>query len=127
MPAYRYEILPRPGSVGGGWQLRLLEDNVETAGGVFPAVADEADRAAAYNAALAEAEAWLTPREPRTADEAAGIAWWNQLTEIERARWLAAAGSAVVADAWALCKRLGDGSADPGQTDNPGPGGPATR
>lgn len=56
MPAYRYEIKPRPAPVGGGWQLSLLEDDVEIAGGVFPASADEADRAATYDCALAEVE-----------------------------------------------------------------------
>lgn len=43
-------------------------------------------------------------REP-TADEAAGIAWWNALTEAERAKWLAETGTAVPADAWAAYKR----------------------
>lgn len=43
-------------------------------------------------------------REP-TSNEAAGIAWWNALTETERAKWLAQAGSAVPADAWAAYKR----------------------
>lgn len=105
MSVYRYEIMPRPASVGGGWQLRLLEDDVEMGGGVFPASADEADRATAYDSALAEAEAWLAPRELRTSDEDAGIAWWNQFTEAERAQWLAVAGTAVPADAWVAYKR----------------------
>ena len=39
-----------------------------------------------------------------TADEAAGIDWWNDLTERERAAWCSLAGSAVPADAWALHK-----------------------
>ena len=111
MPVYRYEIMPRPASVGGGWQLRLLEDDVEIGGGVFPASTDEVDRAAAYDSALAEAEAWLAPRELRTPDEAAGIAWWNRLTEAERAQWLAVAGSAVPADAWVAYKRQTGGPA----------------
>ncbi len=40
-----------------------------------------------------------------TPDEFAGIAWWNALTEAERAKWLAQAGTAVPADAWAEYKR----------------------
>lgn len=35
-----------------------------------------------------------------TPDEAAQMAWWSELPETERAHWLAAAGTAVVADAW---------------------------
>ncbi|MER8758115.1 hypothetical protein NKH69_20920 [Mesorhizobium sp. M0976] len=46
-------------------------------------------------------------REP-TPDETAGMVWWNSLTESDRAGWLARAGSAVPADAWAAYKRLGD-------------------
>lgn len=42
-----------------------------------------------------------------TADEAAGMVWWNRLAEGERARWLAAAGSAVPADASTSFKRQG--------------------
>jgi len=51
------------------------------------------------------------PREP-TADEAAGMQWWNSLTKAERAKALAAAGwksggpwTPSVADAWALYKK----------------------
>ena len=46
-------------------------------------------------------------REP-TPDETAGMVWWNSLTEADRADWLARAGSAVPADAWAAYKRSGD-------------------
>jgi hypothetical protein len=42
-------------------------------------------------------------REP-TNDEAMGMAWWNGLTESERAHWMKSAGTAVVADAWAAFK-----------------------
>ena len=38
-------------------------------------------------------------REP-TAHEAAGMAWWNSLTEQQRAEWLRRANSARPADAW---------------------------
>lgn len=41
-----------------------------------------------------------------TADEQAGMDWWNALSEEQCARWLRAAGSAVPADAWAAYKRL---------------------
>lgn len=40
-----------------------------------------------------------------TEDEVLGVAWWNGLTEKERAFWLQAARSAVPADAWAFWKR----------------------
>lgn len=55
--AYSYTITPRADELGGGWNLRLLDDGEEAGGGVFPVVADEA----------------------------AGIAWWNGLREEERA------------------------------------------
>ena len=41
-----------------------------------------------------------------TDDEAKGIAWWNALSEEDRAFWLRAAISAVPADAWAYYKRV---------------------
>lgn len=50
-------------------------------------------------------------REP-TADEIAGMRWWNALTEAERSKWLSVAGTAVAADAWAAFKSVrerGDG------------------
>jgi hypothetical protein len=43
-------------------------------------------------------------REP-TADERAGMAWWNSLSEPRRGDWLLMAGSAKAADAWAEYKR----------------------
>jgi len=40
-----------------------------------------------------------------TADEIAGMVWWNNLKPIERAAWLTTAGHACsVADAWAAYK-----------------------
>ena len=42
----------------------------------------------------------MTTTEP-TADELAGMAWWNSLDKSERAYWLAEARSAVPAEAWA--------------------------
>lgn len=51
------------------------------------------------------------PRQP-TADERAGMEWWNSLTEPERAEALKAAGwksggayTPSAADAWALHKK----------------------
>lgn len=41
-----------------------------------------------------------TDREP-TADERAGMAWWNAMSEHARREWLRKARSAVPAEAWA--------------------------
>ena len=71
---YTYTLTPRPDELGGGWRLRLLEDDVEVGGGVFPL-------------------AWAD--EPQQ-----GVTWWNEMSEEFRAHWLAVAGSAVPADAW---------------------------
>lgn len=69
-----YEITPRAAELGGGWNLRLLEDGEEVGGGVFPV----------------------------QADEAAGT-WWNGLTETERAWHLQqlTPANATVANAYA--------------------------
>lgn len=40
-----------------------------------------------------------------TRDEWIGMQWWNALREVERARWLARASSAVPAEAWGVFKR----------------------
>ncbi|MEM5367916.1 hypothetical protein V4C53_17990 [Paraburkholderia azotifigens] len=37
MPQCRYKVEPRTESVGGGYQLRLFEDDTEGGGGVSPA------------------------------------------------------------------------------------------
>jgi len=68
-----YEITPRPAELGGGWKLRLLDGDKEMGGGVFPVVAD---------------------------DPHAGMAWWNECSEQERAHWLTMAASARPADAY---------------------------
>ena len=39
-----------------------------------------------------------------TDDERKGIEWWNGMDELDRALWLAEAGSAVPADAWECFK-----------------------
>lgn len=36
--------------------------------------------------------------------DTAGMAWWNGISETERARWLAVAGSARAVDAWTAYK-----------------------
>ena len=59
MTEYSYQIDPRPETLGGGYRLRLLCDGAEVGGGVFPADASNAD---AYEAAIAEASAWLASR-----------------------------------------------------------------
>jgi hypothetical protein len=51
-----------------------------------------------------------TEREP-SADERAGMNWWNSLPESERATWLAKAQSAKPSDAWAAFNRAKKASA----------------
>ena len=64
---FSYEINPRPVELGGGWRLRLLEDNVEVGGGVFPPsefAENEADALQlAHFDAEDEAYVWLNSRE----------------------------------------------------------------
>lgn len=71
-----YEIVASPVDLGGGWRLRLLEDDKEVGGRVFPIATDNPSQ---------------------------GIKWWNEIQESERAYWCRAAGSAVPADAWRAC------------------------
>jgi hypothetical protein len=40
-----------------------------------------------------------------TDDERSGMAWWNALTEKQRAYWLREAATAIVAEAWTAYKR----------------------
>ena len=70
--SYSYEINPRPVELGGGWELRLLDDDEEAGGGVFPIVDDPS----------------------------AGMTWWNSCSEQERGHWLMMAASAQPADAY---------------------------
>jgi hypothetical protein len=44
-------------------------------------------------------------RQP-TLDKQAGMAWWNGLTEAERAYWLHRADTATPAEAWDAFKQL---------------------
>ena len=61
---FSYEITPRPVELGGGWRLRLLEDDVEVGGGVFPPEGEGADALQdAFYDAESEAYAWLDSRE----------------------------------------------------------------
>jgi hypothetical protein len=41
-----------------------------------------------------------------TADESAGMEWWNALSEDQRAYWLREANTAIVAEAWAYYKHV---------------------
>jgi len=64
---YDYDITLRPGPLGGGWRLRLLEDGVEVGGGVFPPVETGSQNPkdaiqVAFDDAEAEAYAWLDSR-----------------------------------------------------------------
>lgn len=69
---YTYEITPRPAELGGGWRLQLLENGTEVGGGVFPVPAED-------------------PHE--------GMAWWNEISQNDRAYWLEVAQSARPVDA----------------------------
>ena len=40
-------------------------------------------------------------REASSADETAGMEWWNAMSESQRAYWLREANTAIVAEAWA--------------------------
>lgn len=70
--SYSYQIKPRPVELGGGWRLQFLENEEEVGGGMFP---------------IAE-------------DPEAGMTWWNECGEQERAHWLMMAASARPADAY---------------------------
>jgi hypothetical protein len=74
MTGYRYQIDPRPAELGGGWNLKLFQDDLEVGGSVFPVNAD--------------------------ADPQAGMDWFNGLQEHQRAHWLQTASSARPVDAW---------------------------
>jgi hypothetical protein len=68
MNKYSYHIDPRPANLGGGYQLRFIENDEEIGGGVFPFAAyneyDDAEQQsiAAYADAYNEGEAWLSSR-----------------------------------------------------------------
>jgi hypothetical protein len=58
-----YEIEPRRPELGGGWQLRLIEDGEEVGGGVFPASETETANTEAYAEAMEEGEDWVASRQ----------------------------------------------------------------
>jgi hypothetical protein len=66
--SYSYEIKPRPDELGGGWKLSLLQDGQDVGGGMFPVPEDNPQ---------------------------AGMTWWNNLAENQRAHWLMMAASAM--------------------------------
>ncbi len=75
MPEYRYEVMARTAELGGGWNVKFYDGEVDVGGGVFPA-------------------------DPRS-DPRARMDWWNAMPEGERARWMAKAGnSGRVVDAY---------------------------
>lgn len=52
---------------------------------------------------------WLPRALPGNPDGEAGMRWWDALTELQRAYWLGAAGSARPVDAWrAYLRRAAD-------------------
>ena len=62
---YEHQIEPRPLGLGGGWRLRLRDDDEEVGGGVFPLAAhlDETKREpAAYAEASDEADTCVANR-----------------------------------------------------------------
>ena len=59
---FTYHINPRSDNVGGGFQLKLMEDGQEVGGGVFP-VTPETDSKEAYVQAVDAAQEWLQSRE----------------------------------------------------------------
>lgn len=70
--SYSYQIKSRPVELGGGWRLQLLENEEEVGSGVFP-IEEDPD---------------------------AGMTWWNECSEQERANWLMMTASARPADAY---------------------------
>lgn len=70
--SYSYEIISRPVELGGGWRLRLLEDEKEVGGGVFPPSEGIEDAQLAVQTAFDDAEieayAWLDTRRKTSAD-----------------------------------------------------------
>jgi len=65
----RYEIEPRPATLGGGWRLHLIAEDPETGaeieagGGVFPDETELEDGDDPYTAAMETGQAWLEAGE----------------------------------------------------------------
>lgn len=70
---FDHEILARPPEEGGGWRLRLLEDDKEVNGGVFSVAA---------------------------ANEEAAESWWSTLDVLQQEQWAREAGSSMVLKAY---------------------------
>ncbi|MUI10926.1 hypothetical protein GJV26_00240 [Massilia dura] len=70
---YSYTIEPRADQLGGGWQLRLIQEGLEVGGGVFPVPAH---------------------------DPVEGIDWWDALGEDDRAYWLTQAIEPTASEAF---------------------------
>lgn len=68
MNADRYEIVPRPDALGGGWRLHVFGkdpesgETIEIGGGVFP-VLEGQDSRDVYADALETAQTWLAVDE----------------------------------------------------------------
>jgi hypothetical protein len=60
-----------------------------------------------YEADVIARAAGEVATDPKWDDARAGVAWWNGLTEAERAVWCHKAGSSVPAHAWACFKFVG--------------------
>lgn len=54
-----YQIEPRGEELGGGWSLKLYENQQEMGGGVFPQKVIENDFDEAYQDAIDEGEQWV--------------------------------------------------------------------
>jgi DNA polymerase III epsilon subunit-like protein len=67
---FKYTIDPRPTDLGGGWRLKLLENDEEVGGGVFP-VTPEASIDDAFADAWYEGEGWLGSRPAQIETEGA--------------------------------------------------------
>jgi len=70
---FAYQITPRSDNVGGGYQLKLLEDGQEVGGGVFPITADTTSDEA-YLQASDSAQEWLQSRGPDSVEARADAA-----------------------------------------------------
>ncbi len=79
----------------------LSQIHGEIADGEAPTMAE------AQAAATRHARKVIQEQRDPTPDEATGMAWWNHITEEQRAHWLSVAGSARPADAWTAFKEGG--------------------
>jgi hypothetical protein len=54
-----YQIEPRTAELGGGWSLKLYENQTEMGGGIFPQKIAEDDFDESYQDAIDEGEQWV--------------------------------------------------------------------